>query len=191
MAIYIKSLAYKDATLSEIFEAYPGVAIPMLEACENIMRGPSSLPVITRETLAAFVSSLNGCPHCTSVHTSTAESLGVPKGFVAQMTSNLATANIEDKMRPIFEYARKMTLAPTALEQSDADAIYAAGWDEDVMHDVAAVCALFQFFNFYVMGTGLPDNPLSGSRGKAIGTYGYAVMIKKLKLQEKWSESTK
>ena len=189
MTVYMKSLANEETTLSEIFEAYPGVAIPMLEACENIMRGPSNLPVIVRETLAAFVSSLNGCPHCTSVHTSTAESLGVPQGQIAAMKADLSSADIDAKLRPIFEYARKMTVSPTTLQQSDADAVYAAGWDETALHDIAAVCALFQFFNFYVMGTGLPDNPLSNTRGKAIGTYGYAIMIEKLNLREKHSQT--
>lgn len=51
----------EDATLLDVFRAYPDTARPLLDYHETLMRGPSPLTIAERELVAAYVSGLNGC----------------------------------------------------------------------------------------------------------------------------------
>jgi hypothetical protein len=95
---------------------------------------------------------------------------------------DLDTAVIDEKLRPIFAFVKKLTLTPAQMTQEDADAVFAAGWDERALHDAIEVCALFNFMNRYVEGHGLlaiPEQSLmEGKRLKG----GYSPILKVLGL---------
>ena len=60
------------------------------------------------------------------------------------------------------------------MTQADADAVYAAGWDEQALHDAVAVCALFNFMNRYVQGLGIPaDEAFFDEAGRRLHDFGY------------------
>jgi hypothetical protein len=90
------------------------------------------------------------------VHTATAELLGIPAGSIKLAIDGLDTATIPDKMKPILRYARKLSQQPTG--QADADAIFAAGWDETALYHTVAVTALFNFMN-RLEGLGIELDP--------------------------------
>lgn len=75
------------------------------------------------------------------------------------LVADLDTAKIDEKMRPVFAFIKKLTLTPSQMTQEDADQVYAAGWDERALHDAIEVCALFNFMNRYVEGHGLLAYP--------------------------------
>lgn len=62
---------------------------------------------------------------------------------------------MRDELKPIFRYVRKLTETPSRMTQADAAAVYAAGWEEKALYDAVSVCALFNFMNRLVEGTGL------------------------------------
>jgi hypothetical protein len=68
---------------------------------------------------------------------------------------------LNDKLKPVLAYVRKLTLTPTRMTADDAQAVYAAGWDEQALFDAISVCALFNFMNRIVEGSGLRANPLA------------------------------
>jgi alkylhydroperoxidase family enzyme len=69
------------------------------------------------------------------------------------------TAAVDEKMRPVLRYARKLTQQPSSLAQADADAIFAAGWDETALYHTVAVTALFNLMNRLVEGMGIELDP--------------------------------
>jgi alkylhydroperoxidase family enzyme len=79
-------------------------------------------------------------------------------------------------MRAILRYVGKLTSTPGALSKADADAVFAAGWDERALHDAVIVCALFNFMNRMVNGLGIKADATyfatSGTRLKDIGYAG-------------------
>ncbi len=156
--VFFPSLA-KKPVLMEVFKRFPRTTRPLLEYHEILLRGPSPLTKAQRELIAAYVSRLNGCRYCRSIHTETAEQLGVPKGLVQDLVDDLETAGVEEKMLPILRYVKKLTENPAGMTQADADAVYAAGWDEQALHDAVATCALFNFMNRYVEGLGVEATP--------------------------------
>ncbi|MBS0418065.1 MAG: peroxidase-related enzyme [Proteobacteria bacterium] len=147
------------ASLLEVFKAFPDTCRPLIEFHEVLLRGPAPFTEAERELIAAYVSGLNRCGYCRAVHTATAERLGVPSGAVDQLVQNVDFALVPEKMKPVLQYAEKLTRTPSGVHKSDAEAILAAGWDEAAIYYAAAVTALFNFMNRLVEGLGIEFDP--------------------------------
>lgn len=143
------------SSLINLFKLFPEPSKPLIEFHEALLRGPSPFIEGERELIAAYVSGLNQCRYCSGVHVATAELLGIPKGSIEGAVLNIDTAQVSEKMKPVLRYARKLTLHPHGLEQSDADSIFAAGWTEAALFYTVAVTALFNFMNRLVEGMGI------------------------------------
>lgn len=149
----------KGASLLDLFKAFPESSIPLIEFHEILLRGPSPLSEGERELIATYVSGLNHCRYCHGVHSATAEHLGIRRELV-DSAIDIETAPIDERMRPVLRYARKLTQQPSSLTQSDADAVFAAGWDEAALYHTVAVTALFNLMNRLVEGMGIELDPV-------------------------------
>ncbi len=171
---YLPSLP-QDARLLDVFRAFPGPAGPLLDFHQVVMRGPSPLSVAERELIAAFVSGLNSCGYCYGVHQATAGAFGVDPGLLDDLLEDVDAADVDVRMRPVLRYVERLTRTPDKVLPGDAAAVLAAGWDEQALHDVVAVCALFNLMNRYVEGLGVTLGEgyaeVSGSR---LADQGYA-----------------
>ena len=130
----------------------------------TLIRGPSSLSEGERELIGAFSSGLNACNYGYQGHRISAESFGVDVTMFEKLIDDIDTAPVEAKLNPILHYVRKLTLTPSRMVQADADAVYAAGWDEHALHDAVAVCATFAFMNRLVLGHGVKYSDARGAR---------------------------
>jgi uncharacterized peroxidase-related enzyme len=128
---------------------------PIFELRQNILRGPSPFSVGERELIAAFVSSLNQCQFCLPAHTQHATKGGFDVAVLPGLVANIDTAAISDRLRPIFRFVKKLTEQPARIVQADADAVFAAGWNEAALGDAIAVCAFFNMVNRIADGHGL------------------------------------
>jgi uncharacterized peroxidase-related enzyme len=151
---YLPSLK-PDAVLLDVFRAFPGPAEPLLDYHEALLRGPSPFTVAERELIAAYTSGLNACGYCHGVHTATAEEFGVPEGTLQALLDDVDTAPVDERMRPVLRYVRKLTQEPSRVVPNDVEAVLAAGWEEQAVHDAAAVCGLFNLMNRLVDGLGI------------------------------------
>ncbi|RMF07631.1 MAG: peroxidase [Alphaproteobacteria bacterium] len=120
-----------------------------------VMRGESSISPALREAIAAFVSTLNMCPLCSEAHTRVAELLGVDPDVILALRKDVEGAPVREKERPLFAYAKKMTLAPSTLSKTDAERVFKAGWNDRDLHDVINVICIFNFINRFVLGHGI------------------------------------
>jgi uncharacterized peroxidase-related enzyme len=174
---YLPSLP-DDSTLLQVFRAYPETAKPLVAYHELVMRSPSPLSAGDRELIAAYVSGVNACTYCHGVHTATAEAFGVEPGLLAAALSDLDTAPVDDKLRPVLRYVGKLTASPSRVTQADADEVFAAGWDERALHDAVLVCALFNFMNRMVDGLGVhADTGYFAESGERLHRVGYAGLL--------------
>lgn len=140
--------------LSDVFRAHPGAIGPLTALLDAVMRAPGPVGVSERELLAAYVSGLNACAYCHGSHTGFAEALGVPAGLVGALLTDLDTAPIEPRLRPLCRYAKVLTETPRRVTAADAQAVFDAGWGEDALFTVVSVCAVFNMMNWIVEGTG-------------------------------------
>jgi uncharacterized peroxidase-related enzyme len=177
---YLTSLP-PDAALLQVFRTYPETAKPLIAFHDLVMRQPSPFTDAERELIAAYVSGLNACTYCHGVHSATAEAFGVEPGLLAAALSDVDTAPIDDKLRPVLRYVGKLTATPAKVTQADADEVFAAGWDDHALYSAVMVCALFNFMNRMVDGLGIVTDPgyyaESGERLQRIGYTGLLPLI--------------
>jgi uncharacterized peroxidase-related enzyme len=151
---YLPSLK-PDSVLLDVFRAYPDAARPLLDYHEALLRGPSPFTVAERELIAAYVSGLNACGYCHGVHSATAQAFGIAEGTLEALLADADTAPVDERLRPVLRYVRKLTEAPSRVTPGDAEAVLAAGWDEQALHDAASICGLFNLMNRIVDGLGI------------------------------------
>ncbi len=165
----------EDAKLLDVFRAFPGTSRPLLDYHEALMRGPSSLTVGERELIASYVSGLNACDYCHGVHRVTAARFGVREETLAGLIDDVETAAVSEPMRTLLRYVGRLTTTPARVSPSNAEAVLAAGWDEQALHDAVSVCALFSFMNRFVDGLGVTaDEDYSTLSGSRLAAGGYA-----------------
>ncbi len=145
----------ENTDLADVLKRFPDSVKPLLEYHDVILRGPSPLSIAQRELIAAFVSGLNQCDFCYGAHSSYAESFGIEPEVLDGLFSDFDGAAIDDKMRPVLAYAKKLTLTPAKIVKRDVDAILEAGWEDQAVHDAAAVTALFNLMNRIIFGLGV------------------------------------
>lgn len=177
---YLKSLP-DDAVLLHVFQAYPATAQPLMDYHELVMRGPSPFTPAERELMAAYVSGLNSCHYCHGVHAATATAYGVSPELLTAALTDLDSAPVDERIRPVLRYIGKLTVEPAKVSDDDAAAVYAAGWDEQALHDAVLVCALFNFMNRMVQGLGITAGDeyyaMSGQRLKTLGYAGLRTLL--------------
>jgi len=168
----------QPANLIDVFRAFPESSIPLIEYHEVVLRGPSPFSEAERDLLAGFVSTLNGCGYCTSVHVAAAENLGVPASLIAKFVADPDLRDASVRMRPVLAYARKLTESPASVKQADVEAIAAAGWEPSALFFVASVTALFNFMNRLVEGMRIKADPVyAPMAAKRLAERGYLPLI--------------
>ncbi len=131
---------------------------PMDKVSQLIMRGPSPFSSAEKEIFAAFVSGLNECNFCYGSHTAVAKNFGISPDLIASLLNNIDTSEIDEKLKPILHYLKKLTLTPSRLVQADAEKVYQAGWSEQALYDAICICCLFNFYNRLLDGHGIKGN---------------------------------
>lgn len=167
----------EDANLGRVYATDPGYYLPLVEFSENVMRGPSPLSPGERELIAAYTSALNACRFCTGAHEGAAMAFGVGENVIGALVDDVDAAPVDERLKPILRYVRKLTETPSRMVQADADAVYNAGWDEQALVHAINVSALFNYFNRVVDGHGLESDPsVDKERGKGLAEMGYLGM---------------
>ncbi|MEQ8166516.1 MAG: carboxymuconolactone decarboxylase family protein [Alphaproteobacteria bacterium] len=164
-----------DASLIHFMRRYPQYAEPLHHFVEAALRAPNGeLSPAEREMIFAYVSGLNGCQFCHAAHTGVAEEMGYPKGEISNLLEDSGLAGASAKMRPILEYAAKLTEDPTSVGKGDIQAVLDAGWSEDTMMNVVMICGAANLFNRWIEGCGVKANPQHVNAGiKALAQGGY------------------
>ncbi|TVR02322.1 MAG: peroxidase [Deltaproteobacteria bacterium] len=145
----------EPAELADVFRRFPKGVRPLLEVHDTLLRGPSDLSVAERELVAAHVSVLNGCAFCAGAHTIIAKTFGVKPDLLEALRNDEPHPDLDERLTALLDYVAKLTRTPSRMSQDDADRVLAAGWSEEALYDAVAVCALFNFMNRIVEGTGV------------------------------------
>lgn len=145
----------EQPSMGDLFRRFPHSARPLLDYHDRVLRDASPLTVAQRELIAAYVSGLNSCGYCFGAHRSVARAFGIADDLFARLVDNVEEAPVEEAMKPLLEFAGKLTRTPSAMTASDAQAVYDAGWSEQALFDAISVCALFNLMNRLVEGVGL------------------------------------
>lgn len=75
------------------------------------------------------------------------------------MCEDFESAPITDKEKALLRYVAVVNDTPAQTRQEDVDAARAAGWSDHALFDALTVCSIFNFFNRWLDGAGLPGVP--------------------------------
>lgn len=182
---FLPSINHDDKVPHVLAKFQNGTQIPLLDFHQALLRGESPFSAKERELMAAYVSGINACRYCYGAHSAVAKEFGVPEPLLTGLLDDLNGAEIDDKLRPVFAYLRKLTLTPTQMTQGDADAVFAAGWSEQALYDAVQVCCLYNFMNRFVEGLGLTPIPEQFEfEGRMIKEGGYRSMAEDFGIRE-------
>lgn len=110
-------------------------------------------------------------------HSVTAAALGADDATLKLALEDIDAAPVEERLKPILHYVKKLTLTPSRVVEADVQAVAAAGWGEDAIHDAVLICAVFNCYNRIVDGHGVKGrDDLYDLHGVRIAEGGYANM---------------
>lgn len=69
------------------------------------------------------------------------------------------SAPISEAEKGLLRYLVKVNDAPATVTQEDVDAARSHGWSDHALFDALTVASIFNFFNRWLDGAGLPDVP--------------------------------
>jgi uncharacterized peroxidase-related enzyme len=169
----------------------PETARPLNELVEVLLRGPNTLTPGERELIATYVSYLNDCHYCQSIHGAIASAhLDGNEELVKQIKADFQHADISEKLKALLVIAGKVQRDGKLVTPTDVEYARHLGATDMEIHDAVLIAAAFCMFNRYVDGlaTRQPrDEALYRERGKLVAREGY-VNISKTYLP---AESTK
>lgn len=161
---YLKS-HHDQSGPGDVFSKYPEIYRHWAEMGQTLINGPSPLSPGEREMIQAFVAGLIDCKYAYVAHTAAAVARGIEPGVVEKLVADIAAAPVSAKLKPLLTLVRKLALTPTSVAQADADAVFAAGWDEKAYHDAVALTARMTFMSKIIHGHGFV--PMSPERAKS------------------------
>ncbi len=149
----------QDAGVRKIWETFnPGAHEGLSIFSRSFMRKEGKLTPADKETIAAYVSELNNSEYCFIGHSRAAVKLGADQAVFEPLLADIGTAPVRDEMKPLLRFVKKLTLSPAKVNQEDVDTVFAAGWDEQSIHQAICVCARFSMMNRLTLGHGLIAN---------------------------------
>jgi uncharacterized peroxidase-related enzyme len=160
----------------------PETAKPLNELAELLLHAPNSLPQADRELIATYVSFLNDCYFCQTVHGAIAAAcLDDDYSLVKRVKADFQTAEISDKLKALLVIAAKVQQGGKSVTSADVEAARARGATDIEIHDTVLIAAAFCMYNRYVDGldTWQPhDEALYLERGRKTAREGYVEMSK-------------
>jgi len=148
-----------EAAVFDVFAAYPDLFTHIADFSQAAFRGPGPLAPRDRELIFSYVSQLNACEYCFGGHSETSVLLGASREVFDKLKIDIDTAPVDAKLKPLLRYAKKLTQTPTRMTPGDAEACYAAGWNDEAIMQAIVMCCLANFMNRLVEGTGVHADP--------------------------------
>jgi len=160
----------------------PETAKPLNELAEVLLHAPNSLTPGERELIATYVSSLNDCYFCQTIHGAIASAhLNDDEELVRRVKADFKHADISEKLKALLVIAGKVQKGGKHVTASDVEEARGAGASDVEIHDTVLIAAAFCMYNRYVDGlaTWQPkDEELYRQRGKKTAKEGYVTMSK-------------
>ncbi len=147
-----------EGGLAGVFQRFPRGVDSLLVFHDELLRGESDLTVGQRELIAAYVSALNDCGFCFQAHRVYSALYGIDVELFDGLVEDVDTSDLDEELKPLFRYVRKLTLKPARLEQDDVDEVLDAGFSEEALHDAVLVVGLFNLMNRILFGHGVDDH---------------------------------
>lgn len=124
-----------------------------------MLREGSSLTKGEREMIITTTSAANHCLYCVVAHGAILR-IYEKKPLVAdQVAVNYRKADITPRQRAMLDFAMKVCTESHTVDDADFTALYAHGFDDEDIWDIAGITAFFGLSNRMANMTGMLPNP--------------------------------
>jgi uncharacterized peroxidase-related enzyme len=113
----------------------------------ELMLGKSGLSKLEREMIAVVVSSTNHCFYCVVAHGHAVRKLSDDPQLGEMLAINYRVADLEPRHRSMLDFAYKLTVAPSTIEDTDRQQLRDAGFSDDEIFDIADTAGFFNMSN--------------------------------------------
>ncbi|MDB5134799.1 MAG: Carboxymuconolactone decarboxylase family protein [Mucilaginibacter sp.] len=148
--------------IRSLFMFRPETAAPLNHLVQTLLHDPHpTLSAGERELIASYVSSLNECKYCATIHGAIAKhQLGNNVDIVAQVINDPCTASISNKLKALLKIAAKVQAGGKQVGEEDITNAREEGATDIEIHDTVLIAAAFCMYNRYVDGlaTWQPDD---------------------------------
>ena len=167
----------------------PETAKPLNELVEVLLHSPNNtLTAGDRELIATYVSYLNECHYCQTIHGAiAAANLNDNYELVKRVKADFQHADISAKLKSLLVIAAKVQKGGKNVTTEDISAARAQGATDTEIHDTVLIAAAFCMYNRYVDGlaTNQPADEVPYlERGKQVARDGYVAVSKTYLPQE-------
>lgn len=160
----------------------PETAKPLNELVEVLLRGPNTLTPGERELIATYVSYLNDCYYCQTIHGAIAAAhLNGDEDLVKRVKADFQHAAVSDKLKALLVIAAKVQKGGKNVTAEDVSNARRHGATDLEIHDAVLISAAFCMYNRYVDGLGTTqprDEAMYRERGKIVARDGYVAISK-------------
>ena len=160
----------------------PETAKPLNEIVQVLLHDPNSLLPGERELIATYVSHLNDCYYCQTIHGAiAAASLNGDEELVRRVKADFQHADISEKLKALLIIAAKVQKGGKHVTADDVAHARDLGATDREIHDTVLIAAAFCMYNRYVDGlatTQPHDEALYRERGKQVAAIGYVAVSK-------------
>jgi uncharacterized peroxidase-related enzyme len=160
----------------------PDTARPLNEIADILLHQPNSLTPGERELIATYVSYLNDCYYCQTIHGAIAAAqLGGDEALVKRVKADFHHADVSEKLKALLVIAAKVQKGGKHVTADDVAYARGLGATDLEIHDTVLIAAAFCMYNRYVDGlatTQPEDEALYRERGKQVAHMGYTAASK-------------
>ena len=121
----------------------------------KIVFGTSRLRRAERELLATVVSATNQCAYCVNHHAEALNHYWKDDARIEQLKQDWRRLELPAETRAMLDYAATLTKNPSAITESDIDALRAAGFSDKDILDINLITSYFNFVNRIAEGLGV------------------------------------
>ena len=115
----------------------------------------TGLPHEVKEKLALVVSAANSNSYCIRAHLELLGKLGVDTTVGKQIVNDHQSADVPDKEKALFDFAKKLTVAPFEVKGEDVEALRRSGWDDAEIMETVYVTSYMNHVNRLAAGLGV------------------------------------
>ncbi len=138
-----------------ILAFHPAASHHLCELSHELMHKEAPISAALRELIAAYTSSLNECDFCKNAHAAVAAQLYGDKEFVRKVLQDPESSALDSKEKALLRFVRRLTLEPGTITEQDTAVLKQSGWDEPSIYYAINACALFNYYNRFVLGNGV------------------------------------
>jgi alkylhydroperoxidase family enzyme len=97
------------------------------------------------------------------------------EALVFQVLGDLESSALPAREKALLRYVAKVTLDLPAVTREDVDLLTSQGWDDEAIYFVVTTCALFNFYNRWISGLGVPQmsDDAHRAQGQSLAARGY------------------